>query len=191
MMLSIFQKQLGWQFTDYIGNGVYSLYSTLTAIKDRYNTYSKTNQSDINISFTILHKNDINNVIEQEYSNTVNDLSSDNLSITFANLLDQSTANEEILLQNNNNSYNIKTRQHDNSNIILHDEEISYEMAYSLLLNLVNNNIQLLEEALLIAKTLVSEGVLVAPESRIKKNIAQIVLHNIRKQTVQSSGYSR
>lgn len=190
-MLSIFQKQLGWQFTDYIGNGVYSLYSTLTAIKDRYNTYSKTNQSDINISFTILHKNDINNVIEQEYSNTVNDLSSDNLSITFANLLDQSTANEEILLQNNNNSYNIKTRQHDNSNIILHDEEISYEMAYSLLLNLVNNNIQLLEEALLIAKTLVSEGVLVAPESRIKKNIAQIVLHNIRKQTVQSSGYSR
>ncbi|WP_395877540.1 hypothetical protein [Ehrlichia muris] len=190
MMLSIFQKQLGWQFTDYIGHGVYSLYSALTAIKDRYNPYSKINQSDINMSFTILHKNDVNNVIEQEHSNTVNDPSSDHLSTTFANLLDQSTANKEILLQDNSNSYNIKTQQHD-SNIMLHDEEISYEMAYSLLLNLVNNNIELLEEALLIANTLVSEGVLVAPESRIRKNIAQIVLHDIRKRTVQSSGYSR
>lgn len=183
-MLSIFQKQLGWQFTDYIGNGVYSLYSALTAIKDKCNPYSKVNQSDINMSFTTLHKNDVKNVMGQEYSNTVNDLSN-------ADLLDQPTANEEILSQDNSNSHNIETQKYDNNNIMLYDEEISYEMAYSLLLNLVNNDIELLEEALLIAKTLVREGVLVAPESRIRKNITQIVLHSIRKRTVQSSGYSR
>ena len=189
-MLSISQKQLGQQFTDYIGNGVYNLYSVLTTIKDKCNPHSKINQSDINLSFTILHKNDLKNVIGQEYGNKVNNLSSNNLCTTFTDLLDQPTANEEILSQDNSNSYNIETQQYD-SNIMLHDEEISYEMAYSLLLSLVNNNIELLEEVLLIAKTLVREGVLVAPESKIRKNIAQIVLHNIHKQTVQSSGYSR
>lgn len=191
-MLSIFNKQLSEQSSNYIGDGVYNLCSMLTSIKNKYNPYNKVNQPNINLSFTILHKNDTKGTIDQEYGNNItHNTFSNGLGTTSINLLDKPTIKEEILSQDNNNCYDVTTQQYDTNNITLHSEEISYEMAYSLLLDLVNNDIELLEEVLLIAKILIKEGVLVAPESKIKKDIAQIVLHNISKQTTQNSGYSR
>ena len=188
MMSSTFQKQLNVQFSNYIGNGICSLYSMLAAIKDKCNAHSS---PDVNISFTIQHKGNVRNLIDQEHGhNTVTNLLPiyNNSNTTLIGSSEQSITNEEILSQDSRYSDNT-TSQND---VTQYDEEISYETAYHLLLNLVNNDVNLFEEVISIAEVLVREGVLVAPESKIKKDIAQVILYNIQhKQKTQNSGYLR
>ena len=188
MMSSIFQKQLNVQFSNYIGDGICSLHSMLAAIKDKCNAHSS---PDVNISFTIQHKDNVRNLIDQEYGhNTATNLLHiyNNSNTTLIDASEQSITNQEILSQDSRYSYNTIPQ----NDVTQYDEEISYETAYHLLLNLVNNDVNLFEEVISIAEVLVREGVLVAPESKIKKNIAQIILHNIQhKQKTQHSGYSR
>ena len=190
MMISVnSQKHFSKSYLAYIGNNICTLHNALINIKNRY-ILNKENKINLNFSFTLPYKNNIEN---KAYNyNTINNLFSTehNLSNISTNFTDNQTLgdknDEETLLKDNNQ---LQYKEPNNTTITL-EEEITYEAAYNLLLNLLQDDIELLEEVLSIAHILVKEGVVVAPDSKIKKNIAKIMPY-IQKQKEQNLGNSR
>ena len=197
-MLSInFQKYSNKTYLPYIGENICNLHTALINIKNRY-LLSKENKTNCNFSFTVLYKNNIKNLISQVYSyNTTNNLFSmnHNLNSTSTDFTEDQiliNKNEEIPSKDGINIYseNQVLQNCNNSTIILEEEDISHEIAYNLLLDLLKNKVELVEEVLSIANILIEEGVLVAPESKIKKNISKIIPY-IQKQKTQNLDHSR
>ncbi|WDM85753.1 hypothetical protein K6025_02390 [Ehrlichia sp. JZT12] len=175
-----------------------NLHTALTNIKSHY-FINKENKIKFNLSFTIPHKSNIKNLIIQVYNyNTTNNLLSTNhnLSSISTSLTEDQISinkNEETSSKDNINNHDenqVQYNKYHSSTLTPEEEEVSYKTAYKLLLDLLNNKPDLLEEALSIANILVKEGVLIAPESKIKKNIASIIPYT-QKQKTQNLDHAR
>ncbi|MGN7619122.1 MAG: hypothetical protein ACTJLM_04585 [Ehrlichia sp.] len=175
MMISInSQKHYNKTPLAYVEDNIRDIYTALINIKNR-RFISKEGKSNVSFSFTIPYNDNIKSLISQACSHDlIKNLYSSNIPTGFSE--DQVLVNRNEKISSNDissHSENQDAQRYECSSNAILEEDISYETAYTLLLNLLNNDVNLLEEVLSIAGVLAKEGVLVAPESKIKKEYLQ------------------
>ncbi|KYW99366.1 hypothetical protein FDZ58_01830 [Ehrlichia ruminantium] len=188
-----FQNKVNQEYLGNLGNKSGNFYNTSTKIKNDFNFISQEeNIQSINYTFSIPYQNNTGNSNNSETHNMTH---TQFPKCHISNTIIDSTSNKiecEDIQQITNNHY-IKNQEQTNidTNVISSKDEISYKTAYALLLNLVNYDIKLLKEILLIAESLVNEGVSVAPESRVKRHIAKAILSRTQQYKKNTTSRSR
>ncbi|QGR02401.1 hypothetical protein EDL79_01775 [Ehrlichia ruminantium] len=190
------QNKINEGYLSNLGNKIDDLCNTSPDIKHRFNyRLEEQNIQSINYTFSMPCQNNIENSKDLDLNNMTCS-QSPKYQISSAILVDASSqpqlTHQDI--QNTADTDHITDQEQsetDENSIIYQQDEISYKVAYNLLLNLVNNDIKLLKEVLLVAESLVQEGVLVAPESKVKKHVAKAILSKVQQYRKNSNSRSR